>query len=65
MIKIHYTGDYYHGLIELLHQNPDLRTTVDTHVEWFCHNPDDTRLRNHKLTGKLSSMLFQLLMMSE
>lgn len=54
MVKIEKTGKYNQLFNELCFVNPELKTEVDQKVRWFQNNPQDTRLRNHQLAGRLS-----------
>ncbi|MDO8570225.1 MAG: hypothetical protein Q7R97_01410 [Candidatus Daviesbacteria bacterium] len=35
-------------------KNPELKKEVDKRIIWFQNNPQDTRLRNHLLIGRMS-----------
>ncbi len=51
MLKVKINGNYDKMRRELIDQNPCLKETINAKVKLFMHNPDDTRLFNHPLTG--------------
>lgn len=54
MVKIS-SGDRYSTMLrEIIHKQPDLKTIIDISVNHFKKNPDDTRLKNHKLKKRLA-----------
>lgn len=55
MVKIKFTGKYQKNLSGLLVDNPLIRDEIDKRVGWFVNNPNDTRLDNHSLTGRMES----------
>lgn len=44
---------YQRTLKELLANEPELRVDIERRVKLFLKSPDDTRLNNHSLHGKL------------
>lgn len=53
MVKIKFTGTYIENLKEILLNEPILKSDIEKRVNWFENNPEDTRLDNHELTGKM------------
>lgn len=53
MLKVLRTGKYEKLEQELLLENPELEPEALERIKWFCTNPQDTRLDNHLLTGRL------------
>lgn len=53
MVKIEKTGKFNQLLDELYLKNPELKAETDQRTRWFQQNPQDTRLRNHLLTGRM------------
>lgn len=53
MIKISFIGKYRENLEEVLLEDPSLEEEINQRVRWFTKNPEDTRLENHVLTGKM------------
>lgn len=54
MVRVRFQGTYYETLSELLGEQPDLSREIDRRIKWFLKNPDDTRLDNHSLTGRMT-----------
>ncbi len=40
-------------LDELCEENGELEQIINHQIQWFCKNPNDSRLDNHALTKKL------------
>jgi mRNA-degrading endonuclease YafQ of YafQ-DinJ toxin-antitoxin module len=53
MLKIKLSGKFDLSYRELILLEPDQKTTIWSRIIIFRKNPLDTRLRNHKLSGKL------------
>jgi len=53
MIRINPTGDFDDSYREFVRSDPELKSTILSHMLWFRKNPADSRLRNHKLTGRM------------
>lgn len=53
MLKIRLTGKFDNALGDLLNDEPDLEETIKEKILLFRKNPQDTRLENHLLTGRL------------
>ena len=53
MVKTELTGKFEQMLEELLLSDPKLSTKIDKLINLFKKNSNDTRLKNHKLTGKM------------
>lgn len=53
MIKLQFRGRFDSEYRELITTQPDIKETVLKRINWFRKNPDDTRLDNHSLTGRL------------
>lgn len=53
MVKVEYHGDYLKDLETLIRETPDISKEIDKKVNWFCKNPEDTRLDNHPLTERM------------
>lgn len=53
MIKIRYSGSYYHGYKDLLGTSPELKLAIERSVHLFTKNPDDSRLDNHPLKRRM------------
>ncbi len=53
MLKIKRRGEFSALQDELCLENSDLEQIIDQRVKWFRRNPQDTRLANHSLTGKM------------
>jgi addiction module RelE/StbE family toxin len=53
MVKVNLSGSFQRDYIEFHHQHPNLLQEVDKRIHWFRKNPDDARLRNHKLLKKM------------
>lgn len=53
MFKIERTGSYEQMLQHLTEKNEELAETIQLHVKLFQRNPDDTRLDNHELHGRM------------
>lgn len=56
MLRVEKTGKFKQLLDELHLTNPELKTEIDQRIRWFQKNPQDTRLRNHYLTGRMAEM---------
>lgn len=55
MLRIKRTGKFERGLDELCTRGPEIVELVYKNIELFKSNPEDTRLNNHPLTGRMSS----------
>lgn len=55
MVNVRFQGTYYETLSELLEEQPGLSVEIDKRIKLFQKNPDDTRLDNHKLTGRMEN----------
>lgn len=53
MLKVQRNPEYIQDLKELLLEQPDLIEEINSRVQWFKKNPDDTRLGNHDLDKKM------------
>lgn len=53
MLKVEKTGKFNQLLDELRLKNPELEAEIDQRIHWFQKNSQDTRLRNHQLTGRM------------
>ena len=53
MLKIRITGKFDNDLKDLLNSEPELDDTIKQRIKLFRRNPQDTRLDNHLLTGRL------------
>lgn len=53
MLKIRVTSEFDRDLEDLLNSEPDLEVNIKQRIKWFRRNPEDTRLDNHPLTGRL------------
>ena len=53
MIKLRAKGEFDRMYRELVKNNPELRSLVAYQINLFLRNPDDTRLDNHALTGRM------------
>lgn len=53
MLKIRVTGKFDNDLKDLLNSEPGLEVTIKQRIKLFRRNPQDTRLDNHPLTGRL------------
>lgn len=53
MIKIRLFGKYTEELKSLILEDSAFEELVERNVNWFLKNPNDTRLDNHSLTGKM------------
>ena len=53
MIKVQRNPEYIQDLKELLLEQPDLMDEIDSRVQWFRKNAEDTRLKNHDLHKKM------------
>lgn len=49
MLKVQRNPGYIQNLKELIEEQSELTEEIDTRVEWFKKNPNDTRLDNHEL----------------
>ncbi|RJR16206.1 type II toxin-antitoxin system mRNA interferase toxin, RelE/StbE family [Candidatus Microgenomates bacterium] len=58
MIKVKVTGIYAKMLtdLEVETQDFDLPKRIRSQVKLFRKNPNDTRIRNHKLRGRMSNL---------
>lgn len=54
MIKTERTGKFNQLLDELHLVNPELKAEINQRIRWFQQNPQDTRLRNHSLIGRMA-----------
>lgn len=54
MIRIKFTGKYQEDLSELCYEHPLVKEEIDNRVKLFLNNPEDTRLDNHALTGRMA-----------
>jgi len=54
MVKIRLSGNFDISYKELIRLEPEQKAIVWERVKIFQKHPLDTRLRNHKLKGKLS-----------
>ncbi len=54
MIKIKKRRDFSEMLEELTAQDKSMKPIIIERIKWFQNNPQDTRLDNHLLTGKMS-----------
>jgi len=52
MIKVQLSGRF-HQIYKGFTKHPELRALVFHKIDLFKRNPDDSRLRNHKLTGRM------------
>lgn len=55
MQKISITGKFDNSLEDLLNSEPELENTIKQRIKLFRTNPQDTRLENHPLTGRLKN----------
>lgn len=53
MLKIKYANKYYLQERRLLDRRLELEEVISLRTHWFRKNPNDTRLRNHKLHKRL------------
>jgi len=53
MLKIRITGKFDKSLEDLLNSEPELENAIKQRIKLFRTNPQDTRLGNHSLTGRL------------
>lgn len=53
MLKIRVTGRFDTSLQDLLSIEPELEDVIKQRIKLFRKNPQDTRLENHLLTGRL------------
>lgn len=53
MLKIRITGKFDNNIEDLLDSEPELEVTIKQRIKLFRRNPQDTRLDNHLLTGRL------------
>lgn len=53
MLRIERTGSYEHMLQELTRDDEELLDVVRKRTRLFQKNPDDTRLDNHELHGRM------------
>ncbi|MCJ7739923.1 type II toxin-antitoxin system mRNA interferase toxin, RelE/StbE family [Candidatus Microgenomates bacterium] len=53
MIKLQLSGDFDEMYRELVIENPDLKEIVWRKIKLLINNPQDTRLYNHALRGKM------------
>lgn len=53
MLRIRITGKFDDSLKDLLNSEPELENTIKQRIKLFRINPQDTRLDNHLLTGRL------------
>ena|SRR3990172_10725284 len=54
MLKIRITGKFDKSLEDLLNNSePELENTIKQRIKLFRTDPQDTRLENHPLTGRL------------
>lgn len=54
MAKIFFGDQYSKMFKHILQKQPDIKTAIDISVKRFNRNPNDTRLRNHKLKKRLA-----------
>lgn len=53
MIKAELSGEFAQKYEDLIGSEPNLKKTIFQHIKWFKQNPNDTRLDNHHLTGRM------------
>lgn len=53
MVKIQLGGRFQKMYQELVQEDPQLIEVITKRVHWFYKNPQDTRLENHALTGRM------------
>ncbi len=53
MLHIKYTTEYYQSRKNLETLTPDIEKIISKHTRWFQHNPQDERLHDHELHGKM------------
>ena len=53
MIQIRYEFGYFKDLRELNNEKPQLKREIVSRIKIFSKKPEDTRLNNHMLGGKL------------
>lgn len=55
MIKVKQVGKFRKLLDELYVEEPELKIEVNTRINWFQNNPEDSRLDNHALIKRMES----------
>lgn len=53
MVRIIFFGSFLKMYNHLLKELPELEDLVNNRRKIFANNPKDTRLKNHKLSGKM------------
>lgn len=53
MLKIERTGNYEQTLQDVTEKNEELVEVIQQRAKLFQRNPDDTRLDNHELHGRM------------
>lgn len=54
MLRVKFSNKFYKMYRELLEIDPEIKSLVDKKIILFKRKPDDTRLKNHQLTGKMA-----------
>lgn len=54
MIRFEASSAFDIAYRKMVSQNPSFRHLIYQKIQWFCKNPNDTRLANHALHKRLS-----------
>ena len=54
IVKIKQSSQYVSDYKDLIFKNSEITADIAKRLSLFCRKPDDDRLRNHKLKGKLA-----------
>lgn len=53
LVKIRLSTSYQLDYRAFILKHPEIEKELRTKIKWFAKKPEDSRLRNHALTGKL------------